>query len=249
MDCEVLHHFITRSLPSETRQTKLMKLSTLSILLGLVMALPQVYGLLKPAGFAAAARKFPRYTPIGYVLIAIATVWFLYNLQQESVADFASMKPVLFALFTAVGIGTCLFVHDFLPVRGLAVLLMLVAKLLVDTARWVDTEWRLVITTLAYVWVVAGMWFTISPWRLRDLLLWGTVNETRVRFGSMIRLGLALLLVVLGLTAIRKAEQRPVAQMNHSAPLAANSPRCQPQNALPGWTCRSRAGVDFARLV
>src|SRR5207247_8207333 len=109
----------------------------------------------------------------------------------------------------------CLFVHDFLPVRGLAVLLMLVAKLLVDTARWVDTEWRLVITTLAYVWVVAGMWFTISPWRLRDLLLWGTANETRVRFGSMIRLGLALLLVVLGLTAIRKAEQRPVAQVNH----------------------------------
>jgi hypothetical protein len=59
------------------------------------------------------------------------------------------------------------------------------------------------------------MWFTISPWRLRDLLLWGTANETRVRFGSMIRLGLALVLVVLGLTAIRKAEQRPVAQGNH----------------------------------
>ena len=95
-----------------------MKLSTLSILIGSVMALPQIYGLLKPAGFAAAVRKFPRYTPIGYVLVGIATIWFLYNLNQESVADFASMKPVLFVLFAGVGLGTCLFVQDFLLVRG-----------------------------------------------------------------------------------------------------------------------------------
>src|SRR5262245_36348193 len=194
-----------------------MKLSTLSILIGLFMGLPQVYGLLKPTDFAAKVRNFPRYTPIGYVLIAIATVWFLYNLKQESVADFASMKPVLFVLFAGVGIGTCMFVQDFLPVRGLAVLLMLLAKLMVDTARWVDTEWRLVITTLAYIWVVAGMWFTISPWRLRDILYWATASETRVRVGSMIRLGLALLLVLLGLTAIRKAEIGPVAQRNAAA--------------------------------
>ena len=162
------------------------------------MALPQIYGMLKPAAFAAAARKFPRNTPIGYVLIGIATVWFLYYLKQESVADFASMKPVLFVLFAAVGLGTCVFVQDFLPVRGLAVLLMLLAKLLVDTARWVDTEWRLVLTTLAYIWVVAGMWFTISPWRLRDLLEWGTRTDQRVRVGSGMRMAFGLFVASLG---------------------------------------------------
>ena len=177
-----------------------MKLSTLSILTGLVMALPQIYGLLNPTGFAAAARKFPRNTSIGYVLIGIATVWFLYYLKQESVADFASMKPVLFVLFAAVGLGTCVFVHDFLPVRGLAVVLMLLAKLLVDSARWVDTEWRLVLTTLAYIWVVAGMWFTISPWRLRDLLNWATTSEQRIRVGSGLRLAFGLFIALLGFT-------------------------------------------------
>ena len=184
-----------------------MKLSTLSILIGAVMALPQIYGLLKPAGFAAAVRKFPRYTPIGYVLVGIATIWFLYNLNQESVADFASMKPVLFVLFAGVGLGTCLFVQDFLPVRGLAVLLLLLAKLIVDTARWEDTEWRLVIVALAYIWVITGMWFTISPWRVRDLLYWATASEKRVRVGSAVRLALALLILILGLTAYKKAEQ------------------------------------------
>jgi formate hydrogenlyase subunit 3/multisubunit Na+/H+ antiporter MnhD subunit len=100
------------------------------------------------------------------------------------------------------------FVQDFLPVRGLAVLLLLLAKLMVDTARWEDTEWRLVIVVLAYIWVIAGMWFTISPWRVRDMLYWATANEKRVRVGSAMRLALALFIVVLGLTAYRKAEQR-----------------------------------------
>ncbi len=40
-----------------------MKLSLLSILLGLGMSVPQIYGLTKPAQFAAAARKFPRNLP------------------------------------------------------------------------------------------------------------------------------------------------------------------------------------------
>src|SRR5947207_4681480 len=110
------------------------KLSTLSIVLGLLFVLLNVYGVLKPGAFAAAARKFPRYTPVGYVLMLVSTVWFVANVSHESVADFASFKPFLYLLFIAVGLGACLFVRDFLPIRGLAVFLLLLAQLMVDTA-------------------------------------------------------------------------------------------------------------------
>src|SRR2546426_1444931 len=126
------------------------KLSTLAIILGFVFVLLNIYGVLKPAAFAVAARKFPRNTPIGYVLMLISTAWFVANVSHESVADFSSFKPFLYLLFIAVGLGACLFVRDFLPIRGLAVFLLLVAQLMVDTARWIDTPWRLVITTWAY---------------------------------------------------------------------------------------------------
>ena len=43
-----------------------MKLSTLAVLLGLGMGLPQIYGILNPAAFAAAVRKFPRSMPWGW---------------------------------------------------------------------------------------------------------------------------------------------------------------------------------------
>jgi hypothetical protein len=115
------------------------------------------------------------------------------------------MKPFLYLLFTGVGLGTCIFVRDFLPVRGLAVLLLLFAKLITDTARVVESDWRLVLVTWAYVWVFAGMWFTISPWRLRDLIDWYTASEQRTRIMSGVRMAFGLFVVALGLTVFKQA--------------------------------------------
>src|SRR5881394_4404564 len=122
-----------------------LKLSTLAIVLGLFVALLNAFGVFRPKAFAEAARKFPRYTPVGYVLTLLGTLWFLYYLRQESVSDFASMKKYFYLIFRGVGIGTCLFVRDFLPVRGLAVVFLLLGKLMVDTARWEETDWRILI--------------------------------------------------------------------------------------------------------
>lgn len=185
-----------------------LKLSTLSVILGLIVALPSVLGLWKPQAFAAAARKFPRYTPVGYVLTLLATVWFLSYVQQESVADFASMKKIFYFVFSAVGIGTCFFVRDFLPVRGLAVVFLLAAKLMADTARWEDSNWRLVISTWAYALAIAGMWFTISPWRLRDILNWSVASESRTRLTSGARVAFGLFVILLGLTVFKSSEQK-----------------------------------------
>ena len=195
-----------------------LKLSTLSIILGLIVALPSIYGLLKPQAFAAAARRFPRFTPVGYVLTLLGTAWFIYYVQQESVSDFASMKKFLYLLFAAVGLGTCYYVRDFLPVRGLAVVMMLLAKMMVDAARWEDTGWRLVISLWAYALVIVGMWFTISPWRMRDLLNWSVATESRTRALSGVRLAFAVLIIALGLTVFRSAEQRSPAPQATLAP-------------------------------
>ena len=177
-----------------------LSLSTLALILGLGLALPQLYGLARPAAFAAAVRKFPRSVPWGFALMLLGTAWFLYNLSEESISDFASYKNVLLCVFAAVGVGACFFVQDFLAVRGLGVVLLLLAKLMVDTGRprLADTHWVLVIQTWAYVLAVAGMWLTISPWRLRNFLEWGTANEGRIKIGCLVRLLFGLFVAGLG---------------------------------------------------
>lgn len=183
-----------------------MKPSLLVTLLGLGLALPQIYGLLRPDRFAEWLRQFPRSLTWGYVLMPLGTAWFLWNLRQDQIADFAAFKPVLFAGFAIVGFGSCIFVRDFLAVRGLAVVVLLLAHFTLNTIRWVDTDWRLVVTTWAYLWIVAAIWFTISPWRLRDLIGWMTANAQRIRISCSARLIFGLLVAIIGLTAIRAAE-------------------------------------------
>ena len=170
----------------------------MSIALGLGLALPQIYALMQPAKFAAAAKKFPRNTKLGFILMLLATAWFIWNVNRESDADFATMKPMMMVAFAAIGIGCCIFVQDFLAARGLAVLLLLLAKLMVDTARWANTDWRWVISGWAYALVVAGIWFTVSPWKLRDVLEWATGNEQRLKVGAVLRLAFGLFVAALG---------------------------------------------------
>lgn len=182
-----------------------MSLSLLAILLGTVVCLPQIFGLARPQEFAAVARKFPRNYALGVALMLAATGWFVWNVNIEPIADFAPIKPHMMAVFAAVGLLSCIFVRDFLAVRGLAVLLLLLAKLMVDTGRphLGQTPFVLVIQVWAYVLVLAGIWFTITPWKMRDFIEFTTANDTRVRVGSGLRLAFGLFILLLGLTAFR----------------------------------------------
>jgi hypothetical protein len=179
-----------------------MKLSLLAVLLGTGVAALQIFGLLKPAAFAAALRRFPRSVNWGYFLMALGMAWFLYYLSIESISDFEAYKPYMYLGFGLVGVLTCIYVSDFLAVRGLAIVLMLLGKFMIDTARWNDSDWRFVILLWAYLMVAAGIWFTVSPWRLRDLIGWAVANERRIRLISFGRLAFGLFVVVLGLLVL-----------------------------------------------
>lgn len=181
------------------------KLSLLAILLGAGLGVPQIYGLANPQKFAATVRAFPRNLYLGVCLMLLATGWFLWNVNSEPIADFAAYKPAMLTVFAAIGILSCIFVQDFLAVRAIAVLFLLLAKTMVDTGRphLGQSPWVLVIQGWAYVLVLAGIWFTVSPWKMRDFLNWMTATQTRIRIGSAIRLGFAIFVVLLGLTAFR----------------------------------------------
>jgi len=183
-----------------------MKLSLLSILLGVGMGVPQVYGLVRPAQLAAAARRLPRNVPVGVALMLLGTAWFLWIVNAEPIADFSAYKPMMMIAFAAVGLLTCVFIQDFLAARGLAVLLLLLGKLMLDTGRphLGESAWVLVIQAWAYIWIVTGIWFTITPWKLRDLIEFATATEARTRLFSGVRLAFALFIVALGLTVFRQ---------------------------------------------
>lgn len=178
-----------------------LKLSTLAIGLGLGYALPQLYAFGNPKGYAEGLRRFPRSPTWGYALMTLATAWFLYNVSLESIADFAAYKRHMIVAFGAIGLGACLFLKDFLAVRGLAVILLLLAKLMVDTGRphLGENPWVIANQLIAYLLVTVGVWWTISPWRLRDWIQWCTADDRRLKIGAALRLICGLGFAALGL--------------------------------------------------
>ena len=169
------------------------------------------YTLAKPAEVGQALKAFPRANAPGYVLMLAATAWFLWNIKTEDMEDYVNLKIYFYIGFGAVGVGSCIYLRDFLAVRGLAVFLLLLAKLILDTQRIymfsepVETmsEWRLIFAVWGYAIVIVSMWLIISPWRMRDIIDWMTAEPRRLVFKSGFRLLFGLLLIVLGLTVFK----------------------------------------------
>ncbi len=172
----------------------------MAAVLGLGYGLPQLYAFVNPKGYEGAWRRFPRSLPWGYTLMLLATAWFLYYVSLESIADFAAYKRHMMVAFAAIGVGACVFLKDFLAVRGLAVLGLLLAKLMLDAGRphLGESPWILVNQSIGYVLAILGVWLTISPWRLRDWIEWNTAEAQRMKTGAAVRLGCGLGFAVLG---------------------------------------------------
>jgi hypothetical protein len=181
-------------------------LSLVSTLLGLIVLLPSAAAFLKPGAMSGPIKGFSRNIGIGVVLVVLATVWFVYNLKVESIADFEPMKPALMAILVALGVGTCVFLQDFIAVRGLAALLLLTAKIMVDAGRphLGESVFVGVNQTLAYVFVFFGMWLSVSPWRLRDWFNWAATSDGRLRAVGGLTGAVGAFLLVLGLTVFRQ---------------------------------------------
>lgn len=174
-------------------------LATLSLVLGAIALVGGVMGLMGGKKTRDFLIGFPRNTTAGYVLILAATAWFLLILKDENLADFENLRTPFYVFILITGIGSCLYLKDFLAVRGTAVLKLLLAKLIVDTARFHESEWRLVLVVAAYLMVIGGMWFTVSPWRMRDLLAWVTAEDKRFKTLCGVRIAFGVALVGLGL--------------------------------------------------
>jgi hypothetical protein len=183
-------------------------LANLSVLLGVFLAALSGYSLAKPAAVGQAMRGFPRANAPGYVLILAATAWFLWSIKVEDMADYREIKQWFYIGFGAVGIGSCIFLRDFLAVRGLAVFMLLLANLMLNTQRIYMheapeahmSEWRLVFAVWAYMIIFMSMWLVISPWRMRDMMEWMLTKPRRLEAKSWFRLAFGILLIVLGLT-------------------------------------------------
>ena len=176
----------------------LLPLKPIAIAIGAAIIATRLPALLKPQLFREWVRKFPRAFWPGVVFLTISVIWCLYIVSNAREDGMAVPKNVVYVFLIGIYAGLIALKFDFLAVRGLAILLMLLAKMIVDAANLIETPWRLVMTVLGYVWAIAGMWLTVSPYRFRDLIEWATATDGRLRALAAVGCAFGAFLIGLG---------------------------------------------------
>lgn len=162
---------------------------------GIALIALHLLGLLKAETARQKLPKFPRCPLAGKILTAIATAWALWLIATIDLGEFSGLRRILVILIPVAGILTIQFVDEFLAVRALGFLALLAAEPLLEAAFLQPQSSRLLLVTLAYVWIVAGLFWVGMPYLLRDQIAWATRTATRWKTLMLAGIAYGILLI------------------------------------------------------
>ncbi len=177
----------------------MLSLSTMAIALGCFIMAVNVPALFAPAWFRKMALGFSRNIPAAWILTAIDVFWVAWIILHASLGRFEPLKPLVYVGVPVSFFAMVFFMDELLAPRALGGLLLLLANPVLNAARWLDTEWRLVMVVIAYAWAIVGIVLVLSPFRLRQAAEWGTKTDRRCIIGGSIRFLVGAFVLFLGL--------------------------------------------------
>lgn len=165
--------------------------------------------LAKPAMVQGFLKKFPRDQMIGQILLGIGLAWFWLLIAPEGLGklsalamdlgEFNGAKPILRILVPVSLVLVATSVRDFLAVRALGVVGLMVASPLLESAFLRDPSTRLLVPIYAYALLTASMFWVGMPYLFRDAVTWATASRQRWTILSLAGLGYGLATLVCAL--------------------------------------------------
>jgi hypothetical protein len=160
----------------------------------------------KPTLVQGWLKNFPRNPKAGQVILAVAMAWFwlliapdnlgkLSALQMD-LGEFNNIKPLLRILVPAALIAVCISVRDFLAVRALGVLGLMIAAPLLESAFLKDPTSRLLIPIFAYALITKSLFWVGMPYLFRDAVTWATATDGRWKAVSFAGLAYGVITLV-----------------------------------------------------
>lgn len=174
------------------------QLGGVTLVIGALYLLAHLPGVIWPEAFARIAKLFPRNYAAGVLLTLAAGIWFCWLTATTDLGEMSNWRNTLVLVWAVGTILMIIFVPTFLAVRGLAFLLLLGTEVILSSAFLVDSDARLVMTVLAYVWAVVGMILVASPFYFRDALDVALKTPLRCRVLSAAGAVFGVVLLALG---------------------------------------------------
>ena len=168
-----------------------MSLFLATLLPGLFLVLLGALFFWNGAQVRATAKALPRSQWGSWLFFGLGAVWFLWRISRLGESDlifFQTPQKVMIG-FGVLAVLAFIYAPDFLAVRGLCVLMLLVAEPLLYAAymEWTHPQ-RLVMVTAVYLGLALALYFAAARYRLRDFFEWAFGRPSRARLVGAILL-------------------------------------------------------------
>ncbi|MDX6767056.1 MAG: hypothetical protein SFU85_09715 [Candidatus Methylacidiphilales bacterium] len=174
-----------------------------AVVAGLLLLVSHLPVLFLPSKAPHLLASLPRHRILGWVLLALATLWFATLLGRIDLMEYTPHRLKFVLAVLVVGGLSAVYLEDFLAARALGALLLLAAQVLLDAAFLRDETSRLAVTCTAYAWIIAGMLLVGMPYLSRDVLAWLNDRPPRLTLAASLGAAWGLVLLVLGLAVYR----------------------------------------------
>jgi hypothetical protein len=168
---------------------QLLSLFTVGIVLAVWLIGIHALMLAKPTAVQGFLKRFPRNDALGQVLLGIGMAWFWLLIAPSGLGklsalamdlgEFNGAKGILQILVPIALVLVCRSVRDFLAVRALGLLGLMVAAPLLGAAFLKDPQSRVLVPVFAYAILTGSLFCVGMPFLFRDAVTWVTASRTR----------------------------------------------------------------------
>jgi hypothetical protein len=180
-------------------------LRTAGVLVGLALVAMHTIALLHGETIRSWLLAFPRSRNAGFALLTIAAIWAFTLVAVMDLGEFSKYQRPLMILIPAAWFLSIKYVDEFLAVRASGMLLLLLAEPVLEAAFLRPETSRLLLVVLAYVWIVAGMFWVGMPYVMRNQIAWITKTRERWIAGCAVGIAYGAAILICSATLYRSA--------------------------------------------
>ncbi len=169
------------------------------ILLGVALLGTHLWALKNSEKTKTFLRSFPRHYGWGAIILTIDFVWAMVVLANMDMGEFFFLRKWFLTLVPMGYLLVLSYVKEFLSVRALGSLMLLVSGPVLASAFLQPQITRLLLPILAYAWIISGMFFVGMPYLMRDGINWLLAKEGRWNLAVFSGIAYGLVLLVLAL--------------------------------------------------
>lgn len=173
--------------------------------LGLALVVLGTALLAQPAPIQRFLKKFPRNHNLGQILLGVGMGWFWLLIAPDGLGflgrlamdlgEFNGAKGFLRIATPVTFVLVCFSVKEFLAVRALGLLGLMLAAPLLEAAFLKDPASRVIIPIFAFTLIIFSMFWIGMPYTFRDAVSWLTASPARFKGAATAFLAYGLLTV------------------------------------------------------